>query len=99
MKGIDRASKRLGTTVARGHTEATRGLDRPIIAGFMNGERRGRIFRAEDIRVGDMIILPKTAGIEGTAILPSDYAHRLKHITPEALRRARRLSRHISVAK
>ncbi len=99
MKGIDRASRRLGITVARGHTEATRGLDRPIIAGFMIGERRGRVFRAEDIRVGDMIVLTKTAGIEGTAILASDYAHRLKQIPPEALRRARRFSSQISVVK
>ena len=99
MKGIDKASRRLGITVARGHTEATRGLDRPIIAGFMIGERRGRIFRAEDIRVGDMIVLTKTAGVEGTAILASDYAHRLKQIPPEALRRARRFSSQISVVK
>src|SRR5207249_5838667 len=34
-----------------------------------------------------------------TAILASDYAHRLKQIPPEALRRARRFSRQISVVK
>ncbi len=76
MKGIDRASRKLGITVARGHTETTRGLDRPMIIGFMIGEKKGRILRAEDARPGDMVLLTKTAGIEGTAILASDYAHR-----------------------
>ena len=99
MKGIDRASKKLGITVARGHTEVTRGLDRPIIVGFMIGEKRGRVLRAEDARVGDMILLTKTAGIEGTAILASDYADRLKQVPAKLLRRARLFSRGISVAK
>jgi hydrogenase expression/formation protein HypE len=97
MKGIDRASRKLGITVARGHTEATRGLKRPIIAGFMIGERRGRLLRAENTRVGDLILLTKTAGIEGTAIIASDYAERLKRIPLQTLKRARRLSQQINV--
>jgi hydrogenase expression/formation protein HypE len=99
MKGIDRASRKLGITVARGHTEATRGLKRPIIAGFMIGERRGSLLRAEDARVGDLILLTKTAGIEGTAIIASDYVQRLKRIPLQALTRARRLSEQINVVK
>ena len=99
MKGIDGACRRLGITVVRGHTEATRGLDRPIIAGFMIGERKGRLLRAEDSRTGDMILTTKTAGIEGTAILASDYAHRLKRIPDKVLRRARKFSSQISVVK
>ena len=96
MKGIDRASRKLGITVARGHTETTRGLDRPMIIGFMIGEKKGRILRAEDARPGDMVLLTKTAGIEGTAILASDYAHRLKQVPAKALRKAKSLSRKIS---
>ncbi|HYY90618.1 MAG TPA: AIR synthase family protein [Candidatus Dormibacteraeota bacterium] len=99
MKGIDGASRKLGITVARGHTEVTRGLDRPVIVGFMIGEKQGRILRARDARVGDMILLTKSAGIEGTAILASDYADRLKRVPAKLLRRARLFSREISVAK
>ncbi len=99
MKGIDRASSKLGITLVSGHTEATRGLDRPMIAGFMIGERRGRLLRAEDARVGDMILLTKTAGIEGTAILASDYAHQLKHVSYAVLQKARKFSQEISVVK
>ncbi len=97
MKGIDRASQKLGITVARGHTEATRGLKRPIIAGFMIGERNGRLLRAEDARVGDLILLTKTAGIEGTAIIAFDHARRLRQIPVKTLQKARRLSQQISI--
>src|SRR5713101_7589040 len=43
MSGIDRASRSLGVSIAGGHTEVTRGLDRPIIAGFMIGGIEGRV--------------------------------------------------------
>jgi hydrogenase expression/formation protein HypE len=97
MKGIDRASRQLGITVARGHTEATKGLDRPIIAGFMIGERRGRLLRAEDARVGDVILLTRTAGIEGTAIIATDHSQRFGQIPAQTRRKAQGFSKLISV--
>lgn len=97
MGGIDRAARKLGITLARGHTETTRGIDRPIISGFMVGERRGRLLRAEDVRVGDMVLLTKTAGLEGTAILASDYSARLRQVPQKILVRARGLLGQISI--
>jgi hydrogenase expression/formation protein HypE len=97
MKGIDRASRKLGITVARGHTEATKGLDRPIIAGFMIGEKKGKLLRAENARPNDIILLTKTAGIEGTTIIASDHAHRLKRVPAQTIRKARRFSQQINV--
>lgn len=99
MKGIDRACKRLGVSVVRGHTEVTRGLDRPLVSGFMIGELKGRLFTAEDVHVGDAVLLTKAAGIEGTAILASDYRSRLKTLPLALIRRAQRLSRQISVVQ
>ena len=99
MSGIDRAARILGITLARGHTETTRGIDRPIIAGFMVGEKRGRLLRAEDVRIGDMILLTKTAGLEGTAILASDYSARLRQVPRKILVRARRLRGQISIVE
>jgi hydrogenase expression/formation protein HypE len=97
MKGIDLACKQLGIAVASGHTETTRGIDRPIISGFMIGELEGRLLRAEDVRVGDAVILTKTAGIEGTAILASDHSRRLGKLPRDLVRRALQLSHQISV--
>src|SRR5436309_1317756 len=77
-RGIHDTAKRLGITVLGGHTEATPRLDRPIISGFMVGETRGRVLSAENGRPGDRILLTKTAGLEGTAILARDQATILK---------------------
>src|SRR5690349_24942299 len=99
MRGIDSVSRRLGITVVRGHTEATRRLDKPIVVGFMIGEKKGRLLRSEDARIGDMVLMTKTAGIEGTAILASDFVRQLKRVPESVLSRARRLSNQISILR
>ena len=99
MEGIDSACRRLGVTLARGHSEITRSLDRPIVVGFMIGERKGKLLRSEDVRIGDMILMTKTAGIEGTAILASDHKKRLRDISDRVLSRAREFSNQISILR
>ena len=99
MRGIDTACRRLGVQVIRGHTEATRGLERPIVVGFMMGERQGKLFRPEDVRVGDNIVMTRTAGIEGTAILASDFSNRLKRIPGEVISKARKFSNQIGIQR
>src|SRR5213594_3643727 len=96
---IHDTAKRLGITVVGGHTEATSGLDRPIISGFMVGETQGRILSAENGKTGDRILLTKTAGLEGTAILARDQSTLLKKKgVPEGLLRlARGYQEQISV--
>jgi len=98
---IHDTAKRLGITVVGGHTEATPGIDRPIISGFMIGETRGRILSAEDGRPGDRILLTKTAGLEGTAILARDKATllRKKAVPDKLLKLARSYQEQISVVK
>ncbi len=98
---IHDTAKRLGITVVGGHTEATPGLDRPIISGFMVGETRGRVLSAENGRPGDRILLTKTAGLEGTAILARDQATILKKKgVPEGLLKlARSYQQQISVVE
>src|SRR5437879_13510951 len=88
MRGIDRASRSLGLTVAGGHTEVTHDLDRPLIAGFMIGEIRGRVLSSANMRVGDWILMTKTAGIEVTAILAFEYSGQLKWVKDEPIRKA-----------
>ena len=98
---IHETAKRLGIAVVGGHTEATPGLDRPIISGFMVGETRGRVLSAEDGRPGDSILLTKTVGLEGTAILARDKAALLKKKgVPEGLLKlARSYQEQISVVE
>ncbi|TMI18341.1 hydrogenase [Candidatus Bathyarchaeota archaeon] len=98
---IHETAKRLGIAVVGSHTEATPGLDRPIISGFMVGETRGRVLSAEDGRPGDSILLTKTVGLEGTAILARDKAALLKKKgVPEGLLKlARSYQEQISVVE
>jgi hydrogenase expression/formation protein HypE len=97
MRGIDQASRSLGITVAGGHTEVTRGLDRPLVAGFMIGEIGGRVLSSANMRVGDWILMTKTAGIEGTAILASEYSGRLKKVERKTILKAQSFVRQISI--
>lgn len=97
MRGIDLASRSLGITVAGGHTEVTRGLERPLIAGFMIGETGSRVLSSANMRIGDSILMTKTAGIEGTAILASEYSGRLKRVERGTILKAQSFAKKISI--
>jgi hydrogenase maturation factor len=98
MADIDRAARTLGITVVGGHTEITPGLTRPIIAGFMVGESRAmKVLSSEGGMDGDLVLLTRTAGLEGTSIIASDYAERLKKLPTKTLKRARSFSSQMSV--
>ncbi len=65
---MHRESLRLGISIVGGHTEVTSGLDRPIVAvtafSFADDYVSSR-----DAKEGDTIMMTKTAGLEGTAVL------------------------------
>ncbi len=62
------AAKRMGITIIGGHTEVTPGLGHPIVVvtAFAFAEK---FVTSADARVGDTIMMTKSAGIEGTAVL------------------------------
>jgi hydrogenase maturation factor len=88
-----RACKQLGVTLCGGHTEITRGLDRPIVVGQMLGEvAKSKLVRKESQRSGDLVLLTRGIAIEGTAILAREAGPTLTRKLPgKTLRRARRL--------
>jgi hydrogenase expression/formation protein HypE len=67
---IHAEAKRLGTNIVGGHTEVTQGLHRPIVVvtafSFVDD-----YVSSQDARDGDTIMMTKTAGLEGTAVLGS----------------------------
>jgi len=101
MHQIDRAAKELRITVVGGHSEVTPGLARPLVVGFMIGEtEKGRYVTSHGATPGDVIVLTKQAGIEGTAILATDLADILrKGISEKTLVAARKLMKRISVVE
>jgi hydrogenase expression/formation protein HypE len=68
---MNEAAKGLGISIVGGHTELTPGLKRPIVVttGFAFARR---FITAAGARPGDSLLMTKSAGLEGTAILGSD---------------------------
>ncbi len=99
MDEIDDTCRDLGISLIGGHCEVTRGISRSIIVGFMVGETQDKILTTRNARVGDSVLLTKTAGLEGTAILASDYAQDLRLVEKKVLSRALGFSKQISVVR
>lgn len=70
FRDIENAAEELGIVVCGGHTEITRGLDRPMVSGLMLGEvAKEKLVTKSDARAGDEILLTKGIAIEGAALL------------------------------
>jgi len=70
---IDSGARKLGMAVIGGHSETTPGLAFPIVIGCCMGvAERGRYVTSKGARAGNDLILTKSAGMEGTAILAAD---------------------------
>ncbi|WP_455369527.1 AIR synthase family protein [[Eubacterium] cellulosolvens] len=101
MKQIDYACKELGVTVIGGHCEVTRFLKRPVLVGFMLGETSLNSYvTSGGASEENVLMLTKTVGIEGTAILATDAESMLeKHLKKGVIKRAQNLYKKISVVK
>ena len=87
------AAKELGIAIVGGHCESTPGLANPIVVGCIMGlTEKGKYVTAAGAKAGDKLILTKSAGIEGTAILASDREEQLsKTLQPNHAGRRQRL--------
>jgi hydrogenase expression/formation protein HypE len=90
---IDAACKDLGIAVTGGHTEVTNAVTRPIVVGDMHGlVAKDRLVTSSGAHPGDLVVMTKTAGIEGTSILATAKAEALQpHFDEAVLREAARL--------
>lgn len=79
MSQVDSAARELGMMVVGGHTERTPGLGKPLVGTMAIGlAERDKVVTTSGARVGDYLIMSKTAALEGTAILCTDFASLLK---------------------
>ncbi len=100
MEDVRRACVELNLRLIGGHTEVTSAVEQPILVASIIGEAIGRVTPTTNCKAGDLVLMTKTAGIEGTAIIASDYSHLLRgEMTREELRRARAFIKKISVVK
>jgi hydrogenase expression/formation protein HypE len=100
---IDAASKELGIAVTGGHTEVTSAVTRPVVIGDMHGVvDKERLITSSGARPGDVVVMTKTAGIEGTSILAVEKAVELRSHCDEGILQEAMHLRHtlgISVVK
>jgi hydrogenase expression/formation protein HypE len=85
---MHRTAKGLGIAIVGGHTELSPGLHRPIVVTTAFAMADSYV-TAAGARIGDTLMMTKTAGVEGTAILGTDarFNGRLERETVEAARK------------
>lgn len=98
---MNAAAQALDVAIVGGHCESTPTLTNPIVVGCMMGfTEKGCYVTAGGAKAGDKLILTKSAGIEGTAILASDRETELKRtLSGEMLQNAKDFYNQISVVK
>lgn len=98
---MNAAAKDLGIAIVGGHCESTPSLTNPIVVGCTMGlTEKGRYITAGGAKPRDKLILTKSAGIEGTAILATDREQALKKtMSATMLRAAKNFYSQISVVK
>lgn len=101
MTQASEAAAACNVEIIGGHTEITAAVNQPVIVSTAIGRgRKWQSASAENIRVGDAIIMTKSAGIEGTAIIASDKEEELADfLSPQEISRAKALISEVSVAK
>ena len=88
----------LGISIVGGHTELTPGLDKPIVVTTAFCYARSFV-SAADAKMGDSIMMTKTAGIEGTAILAGSLLASGMKADRRLLGRAKRFNERMSVVE
>jgi len=99
---VDRAAKEVGAMVVGGHSEFTPGITRPLISMTAIGiTEKDRYVTTGGAKVGDVVVMTKSAGIEGTAILATDFRDVLMELgVPEGVvQRGSEFIREVSVVK
>lgn len=79
FRQIYEAAQKVDVVIIGGHTEVTYGLDRPIITGHLIGEMaKDNLVTTGGAQAGDVVLITKALGIEGTAIIAGEKAETLQ---------------------
>lgn len=91
-------ARELGVSIVGGHTEVTRSVNQPIIVSTAIGVAENK--KDDNAEIGDIIIMTKRAGIEGSGIIASDREKELEgKMTKEEILRAKNFLNQASVVK
>ncbi len=102
VNDVKEALQEIDGHVVGGHTEVTDAVTHPlVITTAMGLTRRESIVRTSGAKPGDAVIMTKTAGIEGTAVLASDFKDELlrRGVPYAVVKEGEALIRQVSVVK
>jgi hydrogenase maturation factor len=96
---IESACDEIDVEVLGGHTEVTPAVNKPIIISTVVARvGKDKMVSSSGAKAGDSIILTKSAGMEGTAIIAADHEDDLKNVFDSAfLNRCKDMIKNISV--
>lgn len=99
MQDAAKAATELNIEISGGHTELTSAVNRIVLSTTVIGKaNRKGILRTDGAKAGDDIVVTKTIGLEGTAILAQDAKdYMLQRFSAEDVERASMLVDQISV--
>lgn len=98
-KQMGEAAEMLGISIVGGHSEITVGLNHPlVIISAMGVIENGRYVTTSGAKPTNKLILTKSVGIEGTAILATDREQALfDHFSVAFVQRAKNYLNHLSI--
>ncbi len=99
VEQVSKAAASVNVSIIGGHTEISDAVNRFLISSTVLGLAKDqRVVLASGGQPGDAVVMTKTAGLEGTAILAVDAKEKLQgHLTREELLQAGQLIDQISV--
>ena len=102
MGDLCAACRRWNIALCGGHTEITDAVSRPVAVGTLVGTAtRNSLVDKRQMRPGDVLLMTKSAGLEGTAILAREFGDRLREsgIGEDVIERAFDLLAQITVTE
>ena len=96
----EEASK-LNVEIVGGHTEITSAVNRIVVSSTAIGKQKlDELFSNNGIKEGDLLVMTKSAGLEGTGIIAYEkYEELLEHFDETLLKNAKNMLDKISVVK
>ncbi len=80
-RDIHRAARQLGIAITGGHSEVSAAVRQPVVAGDMQGlVTREHLILSSGARAGDRLVMTKSAGIEGTAIMAREFPREARRV-------------------
>ncbi len=101
MEQITTTAATLNVEIIGGHTEVTHAVNKIVISTTCVGKApKSSVVSSRGAKPGDCVIITKSAGLEGTAIIANDLEHRISDkLSQEQLNKAKSLVNSISVVK